>query len=67
MSHIAAVMGLEYHHPIMNKLWGHGGRSKRKTTQRGGARVSRRWWDQKDIDWKTAKERAEETDSESES
>ena len=30
-------------------------------------RVSRRWWDQKGIDWKTAKELAAETDSESES
>ena len=30
-----------------------------------GARVSRRWWDQKVIDWETAKERAAETDSES--
>ena len=26
-----------------------------------------RWWDQKGIDWKTAKEQAVETDSESES
>ena len=36
-----------------------------QTTQRGGARVSRQWWDQKGIDWETAKERAAETDSES--
>ena len=34
-----------------------------RTTPRGGARVSRRWWDQKGIDWETAKERAAETDS----
>ena len=34
--------------------------------QRGGARVSRRWWYQKLIDWETAKARAAETDSESE-
>ena len=34
--------------------------------QRGGARVSRRWWDQKGIYWETAKARAAETDSESE-
>ena len=36
--------------------------------QRGGARVSRRWWDQKGIDWETekAREAAAETDSESE-
>ena len=38
-----------------------------RTTQRGGVRVSRRWWDQKGIDWKTAKEWAAETDSELES
>ena len=38
-----------------------------QTTRRGGARVSRRWWDQKGIDWETAKEREEETDSELES
>ena len=40
-----------------------------RATQREGARVSRRWWDQKGIDLKTAKERAAEslaTDSESE-
>ena len=36
-----------------------------RTTQRGGARVSMRWWDQKEIDWETAKARAAETDSES--
>ena len=35
-----------------------------QTTQRGGARVSRRWWDQKRIDWETTKERAAETYSE---
>ena len=29
--------------------------------------MSRRWWDQKSIDWETAKEQAVETDSESES
>ena len=34
--------------------------------QRGGARVTRRWWDQKGIDWETAKTRVAETDSESE-
>ena len=34
-----------------------------RTTHRGGARVSRRWWDQLGIDWDTAKERAAETDS----
>ena len=38
-----------------------------QTTQRRGARLSRRWWDQKVIDWETAKERAAEKDSESES
>ena len=27
--------------------------------------MSRRWWDQKGIDWETAKERVAETDSES--
>ena len=37
-----------------------------RTTQRGGERVSWRWWDQKGIDWKTEKERSAETDSESE-
>ena len=35
--------------------------------RRGGARVSRQWWDQKGIDWETAKAGAAETDSESES
>ena len=30
----------------------------------GGARVSRRWWDQKGIDCEMAKERSAETDSE---
>ena len=34
--------------------------------QRGEARVSRRWWDQKGIYWETEKARAAETDSESE-
>ena len=29
--------------------------------------MSRRWWDQKGIDWETAKERAAEMDSDSES
>ena len=29
--------------------------------------MSRRWWDQKGIDWETAKAQAAETDSESES
>ena len=41
-----------------------------QTTQRAGARVSRRWWEQKGIDLKTAKERAAEalaTDLDSES
>ena len=32
----------------------------------GGVRVSRRWWDQKGIDWEKAKTRVAETDSESE-
>ena len=36
-----------------------------RTTQRGGARVSRWWCDQKGIDWETAKARAALTDSES--
>ena len=31
MSHIDAVLGLEYHHPIMNKLWGHGDQTNRQT------------------------------------
>ena len=35
------------------------------TNQIGGARVSRRWWDQKGIDWEKAKARGEETESES--
>ena len=35
------------------------------TTQRGGARVSIRWWDQKEIDWGKAKARGAETESES--
>ena len=34
-----------------------------QTTRRGGVRVSRRWWDQKGIDWETAKARSAETDS----
>ena len=34
--------------------------------KRGGARVSRRWWDQNGLDWETAKARVAETDSESE-
>ena len=41
-----------------------------RTTQRAGARVFRRWWEQKGINLKTAKEQAEEaleTDSDSES
>ena len=38
-----------------------------QTTRRGGARVSRRWWDQKGIDWDTAKVRTAETDLETES
>ena len=40
-----------------------------RATQRAGARVSQRLWDQKGIDLKTAKERAAEalaTDSDSE-
>ena len=36
-------------------------------TQRGGARVKMRWWDQKVIYWEKAKARGEETESESES
>ena len=27
---VASILGLEHHHPIMSKLWGHGGRPKRK-------------------------------------
>ena len=34
------------------------------TNQIGGARVSKRWWDQKGIDWEKAKARVAETDSE---
>ena len=30
-------------------------------TQRGGARVTMRWWDQKGIDWEKAKVRGAET------
>ena len=37
-----------------------------ETNQIGGVRVSRRWWDQKDINWEKAKSRVAETDSESE-
>ena len=33
MSQIAAVLGLEHHHPIMNKLWGHGDRTNRQTPE----------------------------------
>ena len=36
------------------------------TNQIGGASVSRRWWDQKGVDWEKAKTRVSETDSESE-
>ena len=36
------------------------------TTQRGGARVTMRWWDQKGIDWEKAKARGTTTESESE-
>ena len=39
---------------------------ERKKQRGGGARVSRRWWEQKGIGWETAKEQAVETDSESE-
>ena len=35
-------------------------------TQRGGARVTMRWWDQKGIYWEKAKARGAETASESE-
>ena len=34
------------------------------TKQIGGARVSRRWWYQKGVNWETAKAKVEETDSE---
>ena len=34
MSHIAAVLGLEYHYPIMKKLWGHEDRTNRQTDLR---------------------------------
>ena len=37
------------------------------TKRRGGVRVSRRWWDQKGIDWEKAKAREAETESELES
>ena len=36
------------------------------TTHIGGARVSRRWWDQKGVDWEKAKARVMNTDSGSE-
>ena len=36
-------------------------------TQRGGARVTMRWWEQKVIDWEKAKARRAETESESKS
>ena len=36
-------------------------------TQRGRARVTLRWWDQKGIDWEKAKARGAETELESES
>ena len=36
-----------------------------QTTRRGGAVVSMRWWEQKGIDWETAKAWAAETDLES--
>ena len=38
----------------------------KEAKQIGGERVSRRWWDQKGIDWEIAKARVAETDSESE-
>ena len=34
------------------------------TNQIGGVRLSRRWWDQKGIDWEEGKARVAETDSE---
>ena len=37
------------------------------TTQRGGARVTMRWWYQKGIYWETVKARGAATESESES
>ena len=36
------------------------------TTQRGGARATMRWWDQKGIDWGKEKSRGAETESDSE-
>ena len=36
------------------------------TNQIGGERLSRRWWDQKGVNWETAKARVAETDLESE-
>ena len=39
----------------------------KRATQRGGARVTMRWWDQKGIDWEKEKARGAETESESES
>ena len=38
-----------------------------EATQREGARVTMRWWDQTSIDWEKAKARGAETESESES
>ena len=35
------------------------------STQRGGPRVTLRWWDQKGIDWEKGKARGVETESES--
>ena len=35
-----------------------------KATQRPGARVLRRWWEQTGIDWKVARERAEAAEAE---
>ena len=31
MSNIAAALGLEHHHPIMSKLYGHGYKTNRQT------------------------------------
>ena len=36
------------------------------TNQIGGARVARRWWDQKGINWEKAKSSGAEAESESE-
>ena len=38
-----------------------------RATQREGARVTLRWWDQMGIDWEKAKAREAETESASES